>query len=164
MGACMLFGFGLGFGIVQFVVQVEGLVEISFIAAHLGVNTGMVRVPVDSWHSVPEDQRLEDEHPGDANQRGHQQVILQIFLELKIPQGLAFCGAQLKGQGDHLSDDGGSLRGISVDSPGDGPLGNDENAHISEGAEEEDLLRKPFEEEIDIVLPVNAVEGLQEDS
>lgn len=91
-------------------------------------------------------------------------MVLKAFLELHIPQWLSFCGSELERKGDHLSNDGGSDSSVPFEFPGNGPLGDDEDAHVSEGAEEEHLLGKPLEEEVDVVFPVDTVQAFQEDT
>ena len=62
-----------------------------------------------------------------------------------------------------MSDDRWCFGGVSFDSPGDSPFGNDQNAHVSESAEEEDLLRQPLEDEFNIVLEMNSVQKFHKD-
>lgn len=62
-----------------------------------------------------------------------------------------------------MADDGGGFSSTPFDSPGNHPLEDDENAHVPESAKEEDLLRQPFEKEIDVVFEVQSIKHLQED-
>ena len=43
-----------------------------------------------SGHSHPQDERLEDEHCRDADERGHEEVVLHVLLELHIPERFSF--------------------------------------------------------------------------
>jgi hypothetical protein len=58
-----------------------------------------------------------------------------------------------------LSNEGWSFRAISLYSPGDCPLIEDKNRHVTESTEEKDLLRNPFEKEIDIILKIQRVQS-----
>ena len=62
-----------------------------------------------------------------------------------------------------MSDDRRCFGSVSFDSPGDGPFCDDQNAHVSESAEEEDLLRQPLENEFNIVFEVNSVQKFHKD-
>jgi hypothetical protein len=62
-----------------------------------------------------------------------------------------------------LGDKRRSLRGLSLLSPRNGPFVNDQHAHVSKRAEEENLLRQPLEEEIDIIFEMKSIERLQKD-
>jgi hypothetical protein len=61
-----------------------------------------------------------------------------------------------------LSNEGWSLRAISFDSPRDCPLIENKNRHVTESTEEKDLLRDPFEEEIDVILKMQRIQSFQE--
>ncbi len=88
---------------------------------------------------------------------------MESLLVLQVPEGFTLGGAHLERECDHLCDDGGSSGGVALYSPGDGPLEDDHDAHVSEGAEEEDLLWEPLEEEIDIIFEMEGVGHLEED-
>ena len=162
--------FSIGFWFFEFIFHVEGCFKILMVLTVLITFVVVFFVGM-GWnffgvggHFAPEDDGLEDEHPGDANNCHHQQPKLHALLELDIPKRFSFSWADFQGQGDHLSDDGGSFGGISLNNPGDGPFGDDEDAHVSEGTEEKDLLRQPLEEGINIVFPVDGVQKLQENT
>ena len=88
---------------------------------------------------------------------------MQTLLRFYIPQWFSLGRSQFQRESNHLSDDRGCLTSWYINSPMNGPLVNDEDAHISESAEEEDLLGNPFKEEIKIALEMQSVHHLQKD-
>lgn len=62
-----------------------------------------------------------------------------------------------------MSDQRRRLAGASFDSPWNGPLENDKDAHVAESAKEEDLLWQPLEEEIYVIFEMKGVQGFEED-
>jgi hypothetical protein len=58
-----------------------------------------------------------------------------------------------------LSNERWSFGTISLYSPRDCPLIEDKNRHVTESTEEKDLLRNPFEKEIDIILKIQRVQS-----
>ena len=115
-------------------------------------------------HSAPENKGLEDQHPRHTDHCNQEESKLHIFLELLVPQRFSFSGAKCKRKCDHLSNDGGSLSGSPLNAPWDGPFSDNQDAHVAKGTEEEYLLGQPLENGINIVLPVDSVQKLQEDT
>lgn len=56
-----------------------------------------------------------------------------------------------------MSNERGSFRGGALVTPSDSPLEDNQDAHISESAEEKYLLWKPLKEKVNIVLEVQRV-------
>jgi hypothetical protein len=79
-----------------------------------------------------------------------------------VPKGTIFGGAHFQRESNHLANDGWShICGIIFSSPRDGPLIDDEQAHIAKSGKEEHLLGKPLKEEVEVVLEVIGVEHFQ---
>ena len=52
---------------------------------------------------------------------------------------------------------------FGMNSPWNSPLVNDEETHITKSTEEEQLLRKPLEKEIEVIFEVIAVHHFEKD-
>ena len=63
-----------------------------------------------------------------------------------------------------MSNNGRSLGCVTFQLPWDAPLVYDEDAHVPEGAEEEDLLREPFKEKFKVVFIVKGVQGFADNA
>ncbi len=88
----------------------------------------------------PDNKRFREEHPWNTDQWDYQQVVLKSLLICLIPQWLSLSWSHCKGKSNHLPNDRGCNRSISLETPCNSPLINNQDTHVSKCWKEEDLL------------------------